>query len=203
MSTETVDTKKTEQKEVVPKEAYENVMSDLQKTKQNFKELQDRLKSFEDEKESLKVKGLKDKEEWQKLAEIREREAQELKQKLEATSKSTANYFKRAEVRQQALKAGIREAALDDIDLLPLDDVAVETTSHGRLNVLGADKFVDRLRATKPHWFESKADPGVVSTTPSTQKASPVDAKSVAKLFREGKMAEYNEAMAKMLKKKR
>lgn len=205
MSEVTTDVKPSDTKdvkEVVPKSAYEEVMNDLHSYKSKYKELNDKLSSFEAEKENLKVKSLKDKEEWQKLAEVREREAEDLKKKLEATSKSTSNYFKRAEVRQQALKAGIKENAIDDIDLLSLDDVIVETTSTGKVNVLGADKFVDRLRATKPHWFTDKTDPKVVTTSPTATKPSSVSAKDVAKLYKEGKMAEYNEAMDKLRKQK-
>jgi hypothetical protein len=179
-------------------DAHNEVVQDLLKRKQEAKELKDKLSAFEKEKEDLKVKSLKEKEEWQKLAEIREKEAEELKKKLEAKEKVTSNYFKRAEVRQQALKNNIRENALDDLDLLGFDDVQIETTSTGSINVLGADKFVDRLKATKPHWFQDKADPKVVSTSPAASKPTSVTAKDAARLYKEGKMAEYNEAMTKL-----
>lgn len=186
----------------VSKDVYENVMKDLHSTKSKYKELEEKIRSFEDEKENLKVKSLKEKEEWQKLAEIRENEAKELKKKLDTNAHTTSNYFKRSEVRQLAIKNGIRDSALEDIDLLPLDEVVVETTNTGKINVLGADKFVDRLRTTRPHWFQDKSDPKVATSTPSTTKPSKVDAKDVVKLYKEGKMAEYNEAMSKLRTKK-
>ncbi len=190
-------------KDTVAKDVYENVMKDLQTQKAKARELEDKLKSYNEQKEQLERKSLADKEEWKKLAEIREKEAEDFKKKLEVSSKNTTNYFKRAEIRQQALKQGIRETALEDIDLLPLDDVQVETTSTGKINVLGADKFIDRLKTTRAHWFNDKSDPGVVTGTPTTTTAKGVTPADAVKLYREGKMAEYNEAMNKIRTQKR
>lgn len=193
------DTKDTK---YVPQQTHDEVVQDLLKQKAKAKELAEKLSAFEKEKEDLGMKSLKEKQEWQKVAEAKEAEAAALKKKLDDEKRVTTNYFKRSELRQQALKAGIRENALDDLDLLPLEDITVETTSTGKINVLGADKSVERLKATRPHWFQDRTDPGVDGGTPTVTKASAVSMKDILKLQKEGKQSEYEAALRSYQKQK-
>ena len=179
----------------VSKQVHDEVMQDLLKRKTRERELEDRLKSFESEQENLKTQSLKEKEDWKKLAEVKEKETLEFKKKLESQEKLTANYFKRAEVRAEAIKSGMREAALDDLDLIGYSGVDLETTSTGKLNVLGADKFVERLKATKPFWFEDKKAPMIDGNTPTTTKGPKMSMSDILKLQKQGKQAEYEAAL--------
>lgn len=179
----------------MPKQDYEHAIKDLQATKSKYKELEEKVKQFETQREELEVKSLREKEEWKKLAEIKENEALDLKKKLESKDKLTSTYFKRAEVRAEAVKAGVRESALDDLDLLGFDGVEIESTSSGKINVLGAGEFVERIKATKPHWFEDKKAPSVTSTTPGVTKGKSMQLKDILKLQKEGKQAEYEAAL--------
>jgi hypothetical protein len=204
MSEAQTETQSQDQKDqLVPKKAYEEVTSDLMKFKSKSKDLEEKLKAYEKEREESKFKSLKDKEEWQKLAEVREQEANNLRQELESNKRATTNYFKMAEVKAQAMKHGIRDNALDDLDLLSMDDVQVETTSTGKVNILGADKFVDRLKAVKPHWFHDKTAPRVDGSDPHVSKDSgPISAQALLKLQKEGKQADYEAALLKFKQKR-
>ena len=64
---------------------------------------------------------------------------------------------KMSAIREAAIKAGVLESALEDIDFLDWSGVQVETTSTGRLNVLGVDDAVKRIKTLKPHWFGKPA----------------------------------------------
>lgn len=186
------ETDKT-QEEVVNKKAHDEVMQDLLKQKATAKELNAKLAAYEAEKEDLKVRSLKEKEEWKKLAEMREKEATDAKKLLEDRDKAVKAHFKSQAVKSEAIKMGIVNA--DDIDLLSFDDdVVIETTSTGKFSVLGADKYVDRLKATRPNWFENKA-PSVDSNIPRTEKGKKMDMKAILKLQKEGKQADYEAAL--------
>lgn len=187
---------------VVAKQVHDEVMQDLLRQKAKSRELEEKLQSLEGERENLKVKSLKDKEQWQKLAELKEREADDFKKQLESQKTTTTNYFKRSEIRQQAMKLGIRENALDDLDLLGYDDVQLETTSTGKINVLGADKFVERLKTTKPHWFNDRTAPNIDSASPGVTRPSSVSVQDVLRLQKEGKKAEYEAALLKLRQQK-
>ena len=179
-------------------EEYESTRAELEKVRQKAKEAGEKLKTMEDERENAKISAMKEKEDWKKLAELREQEATELKKRLDTTGKATTEYFKKAEIRAQAMKAGIRESALDDLDLLQFSEVNVETTSTGRINVLGADKAVERIKATRPFWFEDKKAPAIDTTNPKVSKGQKLNMKDILKLQKEGKTEEYQAAVMKL-----
>jgi hypothetical protein len=60
---------------------------------------------------------------------------------------------------------GIRKDALNDLDLLDFDEVIVETTSSGNINIIGADSAVKKLKSERPHWFGSKVGRNVNGNT--------------------------------------
>lgn len=180
----------------------DHLAADVVKFKQRAAELESKLAEFEKEREDAKLSGLRQKEEWQKIAEDREKKVKELSERIEKQSKATETYFKRSEVRAQALKNGIREAALDDLDLLSLEGVSLETTSTGAVNVLGADKYVSRLKETRPYWFLDKSAPNVNTGTPQVSSSGTVTISDVLKLQREGKQQEYEAALLSLNKKR-
>lgn len=65
-----------------------------------------------------------------------------------------------------ALQAGLRPEAIDDLEALELDLVDVESTSKGRLNVLGVDEQIKKLQKAKPHWFGGKTAPKLNAGNP-------------------------------------
>lgn len=150
-----------DQPRMVAYDDHQRALSDLQKFKQAKIDLENQLKDME-------TNSLKGKEEWKKVAEIKEREALDAKEELTGLRKALVSDRKMSAIRNAAIDAGIRKEALDDLDLFPFDDVVVESTSTGRVNVLNADDAVKRLKMTKPYLFGSKkvnvnpGEPGVV-----------------------------------------
>ena len=130
----------------VSKAEYEKVMADLHKFKRKATELEGKAKKEEEER--LRATG-----EWQKIAELKAKEAEEKEEKLNQIQKSIVEDKKFTAIREAAIKAGMTEQALKDLELLSFRDVIVETTSTGRVNVLGVDRFIESQKTVRPHWF--------------------------------------------------
>lgn len=165
-STESTENIVTEEPKVVSKEAYEKVMQDMHKYKKALKEI-------ESSKKQQELQSLKEKQEWQKIAELKEAEANQEREERTKLTKAVVTDKKMSAIRDAARKAGILDTAEEDIELLNWSEVEVETTSTGRINVLGADDAVKRLKTLKPHWF-GKSVGKVNSKIPETKQNSDV-----------------------------
>lgn len=178
-STESTETTTEETPKTVSVEAYKKAMDDMHKYKKQLREI-------ESTKKQAELQSLKEKQEWQKVAEIKEREAAEAREQKEKLTKAVVTDKKMSAIREAAMKAGILDSALDDIELLNWNEVEVETTSTGRINVIGADDGVKRLKTLKPHWF-GKSATKVNSKIPETnnQKTDVVTVEKLTKLRKE------------------
>lgn len=183
---EVVDNAAPHKEDVVVDRDTKKLVHDLHKYKSQVTEFEQKLQRLEQEKKQAEVERMKSNEEWKKLAEIREHEAKEAQQKYQSMSQSVAFDKKYSAVREAALKAGIRKEALDDLELLDLSTVELETTSTGRVNVLGADDCVDRLKVTRPHWF-GKRSAHLNSETPDTVAGQGVTYSDVLKAEKKAK----------------
>jgi hypothetical protein len=134
---------------------HERAVADLKKEKARRKEL-------ETAEAKRKEDALKAENKWKEIAESKEKEANEAKERADKLSNSYVNDRKFSAVEAAAMKLGLRPEAVSDLEGLDLSDLEVETTSTGKINVQGAAKFAERLKASKPHWFaEAKGDPNV------------------------------------------
>jgi hypothetical protein len=191
-TTETAEKKETEV-QTVSKEDHDRALKDLHKFKARAKELEDAVKATH-------TKSMKEKEQWKELAELREKEAEDLKKEKTKIQESLIYDKKYSAVKEAALAAGIRKEAVTDLELLEFSEVQIETTSTGRINILGADKAVDRLKTLKPHWFGSKGakingDIPDVQTGGKITKTQVYEAESKAK--KTGDYAPYKQILAK------
>jgi hypothetical protein len=149
---ETVESTETEQHtqetiETVPKAELQKVLDEMHKYKKTAKEFEAKAKEQE-------MSKLKQQEEWQKVAEIKEREASEAIEKATRLEESFLNNRKYDAVKSAALQNGIRKEALNDLELIDFsDDIAIETTNTGKINVIGAETAVKKLKAQRPYWF--------------------------------------------------
>lgn len=104
--------------------------------------------------EKAKADKLKAENKFKELADENEKKALEATQRAERIENSYLTDRKFNAVRTAAEKLGLRVEAVADLEGLDLDDIQVETTSTGKINVLNADKFASRLKTQKPHWFQ-------------------------------------------------
>lgn len=135
--------------ETVPREEFVNVKNDMHKFKEENQKLMERLKAMETEK-------LRAAQDWQKIAEQNERDRIEVEGKYKGLQTAIISDKKMSAIKEAALKLGIRQDSLADLEFLPFDDVQVEMTTAGRVNILGAETAMTRLKTLRPHWFQDK-----------------------------------------------
>lgn len=154
-------------KEPEKKDRYKE---DLLKEKQARKQLEADLHKLQQDREQDRISKMKEQEQFRELAEEYEQKMKNAEQESSSLKQAVLNDKKLTAVQQAVMKLGIRNEALSDLDMLSMDTLDIETTSHGRVNVLNADEFAQNLKLTKPHWFGRRSgnlngsEPEVVHT---------------------------------------
>lgn len=173
--------------------AFRRMKEDMLRYKREAAELRE-------QSEKRKLDELKASQRWQEVAEVKEREATEAKEETARLKKALVVDRKNQAIREAALKAGIRREALEDLDLIDLEDVTIETTSTGRVNVIGVPQAVQRLKTLRPHWFGNPA-PGVNPETPGVSSAGgPVTVKDLMEAERKAKQSgDWSDYRGKLL----
>ncbi len=90
-------------------------------------------------------------------AETLEKEVESIRKERDMTWQWIENDKKMSEIKVQAVAHGMRKEALDMLAKMDFDDVVLEKTTTGRMNVLGADRAVARLKSQMPFLFEQKS----------------------------------------------
>lgn len=151
----------------VDKDLFEKFKQDNAKFKKRTQELEAQL-------EVERRNKLKEKEDWKSYAETLEKELESTKTERQALSQAMI-YDKKVEaIRTAALASGVRKDAIKHLEKFGTDGVDIETTSTGRINILGAEQFVARLKAEAPYLFDVKGSkvnaesPGMVGKSEIT-----------------------------------
>jgi len=168
----------------------------------------DDLHRFKKEAETLRAEQtaqrdakMKAENQWKEYAETKEREAKEATEKAKKLQDSFLNNQKYNALMAKTQALGILPAALSDLESLDLEDIRIETTSTGKINVLGVDVFAERIKSTKPHWFGTPAAPNVNASGQRVQdNPSTVTAKMVMDAERDGKKTGDMSTYHKLLK---
>jgi hypothetical protein len=167
-------------KETVAFADHERVIADLNKAKKEM----ERLKS---ERENEKTAKLKEQSQWKELAEKYETDAKTAREESDRLRNSYVEGKKFAAVQEKCLALGLRAEAVSDLEMLDLVDVQIETTNTGKTSVLGADKFAERLKTLKPHWFAGKSAPNVNTDGTRVIDGEPITPAMLLKAEAEGK----------------
>ncbi len=180
---------------------FTNDLHRFKKESRDMKAENERLKA---EMDKMKQTSLVSQSRYKEAFENSQQEVEDLRSKLERNSNVYFNSLKASALRTEAMKAGIREEALTDLDLLDTSDVEVEVTNQGNTHISGQKEFVDQLKAVRPHWFKTKQTLNVntdlpthsdVGTTPKELK--PIDILAMQK----ENPKKYREYMAKRFKR--
>lgn len=152
--------------------------------------------------EMLKEAQLKEKENYKELADVYKKKADEAETKSKKVMDSYFNGLKISAIKEQALKLGIREEALEDLPLIDHSAfIEVETTSTGNANVLGAKEFIETLKEKKPYWFLQAKAPNINTNGINDFKEKMLTASDLLKLEKTDP-AKYKEEVLKRLAKK-
>ena len=196
--TKPVEEVKTEEAPVVKKEKKDPVKEYAQKLTAVEQEKEDLKRQLEE----MKTGELERSNNFKALYE-QEKSKREL---AEQTAKRTRDTYikdlKMKSIREEALKSGSHESAVDDLELLDHSLVEIETTSTGRYSVLGAKEFVDSIKEKRPYWFQDKTPPNINSGRPSGIPKGEYSAEELLKLEKDNK-PEYYKVMASILRGKK
>lgn len=172
-----------EKADVVARADHERALADMQKYKAKAAKL-------EQERQAAAEARMKEQNQFKELAELKEKEANDAKAEALALKNSFLNERKYSAVKSKCEALGLRPEALSDLEMLDLESVQIETTSTGKINVLNADKFAERLKTLKPHWFADKSAPNVTTTSPRTHDSGGViTPQDIVAAEREGRKA--------------
>lgn len=147
--------------EVITKDVFERTQKDMFKYKQ---ELAIANKTIQEERD----KKLKDSQNFQELARIREEERDLANKERDSLRSAIVEEKKIAVLTAECRKIGILPESEQDLDMLDFPEIQVNTDPNGRiLSVQGADKAALRLKTLRPRWFHTVA-PNVNSLSPTT-----------------------------------
>lgn len=146
--------KKAGSNDTVSRADHERALADMHKYKGEAAKLKK-------EAEDRATAAMKEQNQWKELAELKENEAKAAKEEKERIQNSFLGERKYSTVKEKCKALGLRAEAESDLEMLDLESVTVETTSTGKINILGAEKFAERLKTLKPHWFSDKSAPNV------------------------------------------
>lgn len=186
------------QEQAAPQQAQPDInaklIEELNKYKTKANELETLFKKTKEEE-------LTKNQQWQQLAELKEKEANEAIDKAEKLKTAFVQKEKMAAIREAAIQAGIRKESIPDLRLIDFPEIKLETNSEGEFNTSGADKAVQRLKTLRPHWFQSST-PNVNTASPSvTNSSSGVTwddlKKAEAEAKKTGKYEQYKELVLK------
>lgn len=138
-----------EQTDAVSRADHQRALSDMMKYKK-------KVEALENDKKRETETRLREQAKWQELAETMQRERDETIERMSKLSSSIVERERTSALRVKAMALGLRSEAVDDLDTLDLSELQVETTNTGRMSVLGVDKFAERLKTQKPHWFADR-----------------------------------------------
>lgn len=123
------------------------------------KDNETKLSTLEQTVKSLQTAGHKTAGDWQKVAESQEAEAKQWKEKFEKANTAFVTTQKMGKVKEEALKLGLLPEAVNDLDALEFEEVAVAIDSNNQFRVSGADVAARNLKVIRPHWFKNATPP--------------------------------------------
>lgn len=138
--------------------ALDRITAELARIKKENDEFKAKAKSQE-------IEAAKAANDWQKIADLKQKEAEEAQEKLERFKKAVSMDKKLSAVREEAIKAGLRKESISDLGYIDYPEVQLDTDNEGNFKVDGADKAIQRLKASRPHWFQSSV-PNVNTQSP-------------------------------------
>lgn len=136
-----------------------------------IKAAEEKAAKYEADMKAKEQERLRQNNEWQKIAEMKEKEADEVKGKYQKVVTGYAQREKYNALTNAALSAGLKKESVSDIRLLDFPEMKIETNEEGDISISGVEKALQRLKASRPHWFNSSTI-NVNASTPSATGGS-------------------------------
>lgn len=138
--------------------AAEDFKADMLRFKQEKAELAEKLSKLSGDQEAAERAKLAEQGQFKLLLERSEAEKAELKKLAEGAAESVTHFVRSRDVETEAVKAGIRPEALNDLRLLGLDKLEVQRDGK-EIKVKGTADFIAEQKKLRPHWFADAKAP--------------------------------------------
>lgn len=131
----------------------------LEKEKKVNTQLSSKVQTLSSDIEKIRTQGLKSKEDYKTLSESLEQQVEALKGENSKLKDSIFHTTRVSAVKDEAVKLGLRSAALSDLEAMDLEEIKVNVGEDRIIRVEGAGDFAKRLKTIKPYLFETPKDP--------------------------------------------
>lgn len=193
--------KNSAEPKVVPHDDHKRALDDMHRFKAAAKEAAERAAKLQQEMEAIKAESLRAKEDYKSLYETTQQKLAEKEQESSRLKQSVV-YAERYRAVLPVLKeAGLRDDAMNLLEMVSLDDIEVEATTNGRFICNGMDRFAESFKARYPFAFKEKQMPNVNTGggQGKPNQTGPMDAAALFRLEQEckrkGDMQPYYEAV--------
>ena len=169
-------------KDVVTYETHRKLLGEKKRVQDEYTTLQRQLEEYQSEKTQREEKELKDKDEWKKLVDIREKENTELKTRLAQYEKNTVDARKLDAV-LKTLNVDVKSQYWNLVDV----DKIVIDPSNNEVDEMSVTKYVEEFRNIYPEILAVKGKAPQPTNHPqgfSTQGKSVGDMSQAEKLHK-------------------
>lgn len=143
--------------ELVPVKAYDEVKNDMLKYKAELRKRETELEQAKAKQKELELAGLRAKEDYKAMFEDADNRLKETEGKLKQTQSAIVDSTKWSSISSELLSLGLIPSSTRAAEkLVDLDQLDIETTSHGRYNVLNAKTYAEKFKAEHPYLFNDK-----------------------------------------------
>ena len=144
---------------LISNEDHQRALSDMHKYKKGMKDLQDQIDIQNKKSKGAEEEALRKNNSYKTLYENKVKDFDDLSGKHKRFQEGFLDNEKFNAVRQEAIKAGMHDGALEDIERFNLDGVIVEQTDQGRVLVSGQSEWIAELKKMKPFLFKQADSP--------------------------------------------
>lgn len=152
----TEENKEPSGKKFVPLDVHKKTLDELHTGRAKLQDLEAKMNATEEER-------LKEKDNFKQLWERDKAELDKERGLRKKQEETIVRAQKFSALERDARAMGLRDEASEDLELLDLSSIQLETTDRGRYVVHGTKEYLEELKTKRPHWFKNTKPPTVNS----------------------------------------
>jgi hypothetical protein len=152
--------------DLVSRADLEHALRDVHRYKNDAREKEEALKKFQNQQ-------LEQNQKYKELWEQTKKEAESYQEKANLMEKAFMNREIKRQLEMEAMKMGLIDSDAMHA-FVNQDDILVEGTTTGKINVLNAKQVLEGLKLKKPYLFNTQKSVGINTQTPSVMTSNEV-----------------------------
>ena len=166
-------------KETEGESRYKN---DLVRFKKEARESQEAVQKLQDQLKSQESQALEEKSNYKELWEREKEKSVTLETKIGDFQGAFLEDKKRSAIEREAIKLGIKSNYMKFVLADAGDNVEVETTSAGNINILGAKEYVEQFKEKNIDLFKNENAPYINNARPEHNKGAKLSPMEIVRL---------------------